>query len=427
MGAGTDVIKVRGVQRLRGGSYSIIPDQIEAGTYMAAVAAAGGELLVKNVIPKHLDCISAKLVEMGVDVEEQDDAVLVRRSGPITRTNVKTMPYPGFPTDMQPQIAAVLCLAQGTSVLTEGVWDNRYRYVDEFRRMGAKIQVDGRWPSSRGPPLTGAPVHACDLRAGAAMVIAGLAAQGTTEIDGGVPHRAGLRDPGGEAVRRGGQDPGALPARRRGPDPGGLTFAHARGRRSAAAPASRPGGATLSPGRRHMEVCTLASGSSGIPADLLRLYLCSAGRGHLRPPDHLCPKGAGGRSHPAQRVLVTHEHTDHVSGLATLTKQLGCPFTPPPPLWTAWAKSPSTGAAGPGAGGRHWLPAGELGGVLLHPHDAAGSVGYAVTGGGARMALATDLGHLTPQVWDAARGADLLVCETNHDEDWVRSGPIPTP
>ena len=108
------------------------------------MAAAGGELLVKNVIPKHLDCISAKLVEMGVDVEEQDDAVLVRRSGPITRTNVKTMPYPGFPTDMQPQIAAVLCLAQGTSVLTEGVWDNRYRYVDEFRRMGAHIQVDGK-------------------------------------------------------------------------------------------------------------------------------------------------------------------------------------------------------------------------------------------------------------------------------------------
>ena len=185
MGAGTDVIKIHGVESLHGGTYSIIPDQIEAGTYMAAVAAAGGELLVKNVIPKHLDCISAKLVEMGVDVEEQDDAVLVRRSGPITRTNVKTMPYPGFPTDMQPQIAAVLCLAQGTSVLTEGVWDNRYRYVDEFRRMGAKIQVDGKVAVIEGvPALTGAPVHACDLRAGAAMVIAGLAAQGTTEIDG---------------------------------------------------------------------------------------------------------------------------------------------------------------------------------------------------------------------------------------------------
>ena len=152
---------------------------------IVSVGATMNIMLVKNVIPKHLDCISAKLVEMGVDVEEQDDAVLVRRSGPITRTNVKTMPYPGFPTDMQPQIAAVLCLAQGTSVLTEGVWDNRYRYVDEFRRMGAKIQVDGKVAVIEGvPALTGAPVHACDLRAGAAMVIAGLAAQGTTEIDG---------------------------------------------------------------------------------------------------------------------------------------------------------------------------------------------------------------------------------------------------
>ena len=185
MGAGTDVIKIRGVEKLQGGTYSIIPDQIEAGTYMAAVSAAGGELLIKNVIPKHLDCITAKLVEMGVEVEEQDDAVLVRRHGPLNRVNVKTMPYPGFPTDMQPQIAAVLCLARGTSVLTEGVWDNRYRYVDEFRRMGARIQVDGKVAVIEGgEALTGAPVHACDLRAGAAMVIAGLAAQGVTEIDG---------------------------------------------------------------------------------------------------------------------------------------------------------------------------------------------------------------------------------------------------
>ena len=184
-GAGTDVIKIHGVERLRGGAYSIIPDQIEAGTYMAAVAAAGGEVLVKNVIPKHLDCITAKLVEMGVDVEEQDDAILLRRTGPMGRVNVKTMPYPGFPTDMQPQIAAVLCVARGTSVLTEGVWDNRYRYVDEFRRMGAQIQVDGKVAVIEGVDhLTGAPVHACDLRAGAAMIIAGLAAQGTTEIDG---------------------------------------------------------------------------------------------------------------------------------------------------------------------------------------------------------------------------------------------------
>ena len=184
-GAGTDVIKIRGVSRLRGGSYSIIPDQIEAGTYMAAVAAAGGNVLIQNVIPKHLDCITAKLVEMGVDVEERDDALLLRREGPMGRVNVKTMPYPGFPTDMQPQIAAALCVAQGTSVLTEGVWDNRYRYVDEFRRMGARIQVDGKVAVIEGVDhLTGAPVHACDLRAGAAMVIAGLAAQGTTEIDG---------------------------------------------------------------------------------------------------------------------------------------------------------------------------------------------------------------------------------------------------
>ena len=185
MGAGTDVIKVRGVSRLRGGSYSIIPDQIEAGTYMAAVAACGGEVKLCNIIPKHMDCITAKLVEMGVDVEELDDAVRLRRTGPMGRVNVKTMPYPGFPTDMQPQIAAALCVAQGTSVLTEGVWDNRYRYVDEFRRMGAHIQVDGKVAVIEGVDhLTGAPVHACDLRAGAAMIIAGLAAQGVTEIDG---------------------------------------------------------------------------------------------------------------------------------------------------------------------------------------------------------------------------------------------------
>ena len=184
MGAGTDVIKIRGVDKLRGGFYSIIPDQIEAGTYMTAVAAAGGEVLIQNVIPKHLDCITATLVEMGVEVEEQDDAVLVRRTGRLSRANVKTMPYPGFPTDMQPQIVAVLALAEGTSVVTEGVWDNRYRYVDEFKRMGARIQVDGKVAVIEGVEhLTGAPIRACDLRAGAAMVVAGLAAQGETEID----------------------------------------------------------------------------------------------------------------------------------------------------------------------------------------------------------------------------------------------------
>lgn len=184
MGAGTDVIKIHGVDRLTGGSYSIIPDQIEAGTYMAAVAAAGGEVLIRNVIPKHLECITAKLVEMGVEVEDLDDAVRVRRTGTLTRTNIKTLPYPGFPTDMQPQIAVALCLAEGTSVVTEGVWDNRYRYVDEIRRMGAKIQVDGKIAVIEGvDKLTGAAVQACDLRAGAAMVIAGLAADGITEVD----------------------------------------------------------------------------------------------------------------------------------------------------------------------------------------------------------------------------------------------------
>lgn len=184
MGAGTDVIKVRGVKKLRGGAYSIIPDQIEAGTYMTAVAAAGGEVRINNIIPKHLDCITAKLVEMGVDVEEDGDSLIIRREGKLTSTNVKTMPYPGFPTDMQPQIAAVLCLAKGTSILNEGVWDNRYRYADEFRRMGANIQVNGKVAVIEGvESLTGAPVCACDLRAGAAMIVAGLAAHGVTEVD----------------------------------------------------------------------------------------------------------------------------------------------------------------------------------------------------------------------------------------------------
>jgi len=184
MGAGTDVIKIRGVERLGGGSYSIIPDQIEAGTYMACVASAGGEVLIKNVIPKHLECITAKLLEMGVEVEDLDDAVLVRKHGRCQRTNVKTMPYPGFPTDMQSQIGAALCIAEGTSLITEGVWDNRFRYIDELRRMGAQIQVDGKVAVIEGcDHLSGAKVSACDLRAGAALIIAGLAADGETEID----------------------------------------------------------------------------------------------------------------------------------------------------------------------------------------------------------------------------------------------------
>ena len=182
-GAGTDTIKIHGVEHLRGGSYAIIPDQIEAGTYMAAVAAAGGQVLVKNIIPKHMDCITAKLVEMGVEVEENEDTLLVRRTGKLQKTNIKTLPYPGFPTDMQPQITTVLSLAEGTSLVTEGVWGSRYRYVDELKRMGANIQVDDKTAVVEGVDhLTGAPIQAYDLRAGAALVIAALAAQGRSEI-----------------------------------------------------------------------------------------------------------------------------------------------------------------------------------------------------------------------------------------------------
>jgi UDP-N-acetylglucosamine 1-carboxyvinyltransferase len=183
-GAGTDVIKIRGAKRLQGGFYSIIPDQIEAGTYLAAAAAAGGSVLVRNVIPKHLDCITVKLSEMGCQIEELDDAVRITRVGRLQKTNVKTLPYPGFPTDMQPQVGALLSLAEGTSVITEGVWDSRYRYMDELRRMGGKSQVDGKVCTVEGvESLQGAEVTAWDLRAGAAVVIAGLAAQGETVIN----------------------------------------------------------------------------------------------------------------------------------------------------------------------------------------------------------------------------------------------------
>ncbi len=184
-GAGTNVIKVHGVKELKGGFYSIIPDQIEAGTYIAAVAGTGGEVLVKNVIPRHLECITGKMAEMGVEIDNREDSVLVRRAEPLMPTNVKTLPYPGFPTDMQPQISTVLSMAEGTSVVTEGVWDNRYKYVDELAKMGAKIHVDGRVAVIEGvEKLTGAPIKAWDLRAGAAMVIAGLCASGVTEIEG---------------------------------------------------------------------------------------------------------------------------------------------------------------------------------------------------------------------------------------------------
>ena len=183
-GAGTDTIKVNGVEKLHGGSYAIIPDQIEAGTYMVAAAATGGEVLIKNVIPRHLECISAKLRETGTVVEEYEDSVLVRSEGALKRVNVKTLPYPGFPTDMQPPMGALLCLANGTSVITEGVYDNRYKYMNELRKMGAEIQVDGRVAVIEGGKgLTGAQVQACDLRAGAAMVIAGMCASGTTVVE----------------------------------------------------------------------------------------------------------------------------------------------------------------------------------------------------------------------------------------------------
>ena len=182
-GAGTDSIRIRGVERLSGGTYAIIPDQIEAGTYMTAVAAAGGQVLIKNVIPKHMDCISVKLREMGVDIEENGDEILIRRSGPLCRANVKTMPYPGFPTDMQPQIVTVLSLAKGTSLVTESVWNSRFKYVDELKRLGARIHVDGKIAIVEGVErLMGAPVESPDLRAGAALVVAALAAEGETEI-----------------------------------------------------------------------------------------------------------------------------------------------------------------------------------------------------------------------------------------------------
>ena len=183
-GAGTDVIRIKGVEKLHGAHYSIIPDQIEAGTFMMAAAATKGDVLIKNVIPKHLECISAKLRETGTIIQEYEDSVLVKGNGNLRKANIKTLPYPGFPTDMQPQMGALLCLAHGTSVITEGIYDNRFKYVNELRKMGADIQVDGRIAIIEGSAkLSGAPVMACDLRAGAAMVIAGLCANGTTEIE----------------------------------------------------------------------------------------------------------------------------------------------------------------------------------------------------------------------------------------------------
>ena len=183
-GAGTDVIKVRGVKELRGGSYSIIPDQIEAGTYMAAVAAAGGDVTVRNVIPKHMDCITAKLREMGMVIQELDDCIHLEKTRRLKRANIKTLPYPGFPTDMQPQIAVCMAISNGTSIVTEGIYDNRFRYTAELNRMGASVQVEGKAAIIDGvKSLHGCEVRACDLRAGAAMIIAALAAEGTTIIE----------------------------------------------------------------------------------------------------------------------------------------------------------------------------------------------------------------------------------------------------
>ena len=183
-GAGTDIIKVRGVKELHGGSYSIIPDQIEAGTYMTAVAAAGGSVTIRNVIPKHMDCITAKLREMGMVIREDGDSIHLEKTRRLKRANVKTMPYPGFPTDMQPQIAVCMAMANGTSIVTEGIYDNRFRYTAELNRMGASIQVEGKAAVIDGVrELHGCEVRACDLRAGAAMVIAALSAEGSTTIE----------------------------------------------------------------------------------------------------------------------------------------------------------------------------------------------------------------------------------------------------
>lgn len=184
MGAGTDVIKVRGVEKLRGTTYAVIPDQIEAGTFMAAIAATKGDAIIKNVIPKHLESITKKMEKIGVKIEQYDDSIRVWVDGPLVKANVKTAPHPGFPTDMQSQIATLLTLAEGTSIITENIWDQRFGYVDELRRMGADITVNGKVALIEGTgKLMGAPVKACDLRAGAALIIAGLAASGVTEIE----------------------------------------------------------------------------------------------------------------------------------------------------------------------------------------------------------------------------------------------------
>ncbi len=194
-GAGTDIIRIKGVKSFHGCTYSIVPDMIEAGTYMFAAAATKGDVVIKNVIPKHLEAVSAKLTEIGCEVEEGDDSIRVVASKPLRRTHVKTQPYPGYPTDMQPQIGAVLAIASGTSIVTESIFENRFKYVDELSRMGANIKVEGNTAIIDGvSQLTGARVSSPDLRAGAALVIAGLAADGFTIVDDIVYIQRGYED-----------------------------------------------------------------------------------------------------------------------------------------------------------------------------------------------------------------------------------------
>ena len=181
-GAGTDVIRINGVPEMKGGTYSIIPDQIEAGTFMLLAAAAGGEVLVRNIIPTHMNCLTSKLEEMGVNVTEYDDSIRIERDGNLKGTSVRTMPYPGFPTDLQPQMVALLSTVGGKSTVDENVWDNRFQYISELLNMGADITINGRRANISGTTLHGAEVTATDLRAGAALIIAGAAAEGVTEI-----------------------------------------------------------------------------------------------------------------------------------------------------------------------------------------------------------------------------------------------------
>ena len=194
-GAGTDVIRIAGVKELKGCNYSIIPDQIEAGTYMIAAAACGGEVIVNNIIPKHMESISAKLIEMGVEVIENEDSILVRSNKKLKGVNVKTLPYPGFPTDVQQPMTTLLAVSNGRSIINESIWESRFKFVDELKKMGANIKVEGRTAIVDGvDKLTGAVLKATDLRAGAAMIIAGLMAEGITEVtcidhvDRGYPH-----------------------------------------------------------------------------------------------------------------------------------------------------------------------------------------------------------------------------------------------